>query len=568
MRYLSRIGLSLFFILTTQVLTAQDVGGFWTGLRERWQKRDILNLSGSVRTQARWNAISGVDRRQPPLNYQLGAGLNFDVLGIQVPFSLAFANGNSVYRLPRYAFYGISPSYQWITVHAGDRSLIFSPYSLAGVNFRGAAVELRPGKFYLAGMTGRLRRARLQDAGSIQRLETQYQRLGRGMKLGYEGEKTQVSVAAFYARDKAQSIDEPLDTLLKPEENLCLDLQLAQTLSDRLSFKFDFTRSALTRDHRSPVLPVGNVFQRMGGLYDVRATTQYANAFRGEIGFAPKVGQFRFGFERIDPGYRSLGALFFQNDQENFTVGGTLPLFKNALNVNGTIGLQRNNLDGRQVTTFNRLVGSLALGWRASERTNAQLNYSNFSTTNRLRAISVPFVLVDSIVIVQTNHTASASVSYLLNPTGGSVLTGMISYQQANDIRNDVIDRNQTNRFAMAMVAYAYQPQESVHRLTASLLATTNRTSNVDLWIVGPSLAYQTKVLGERLELGSSLAYSLVRNRTTRQSSPTLRCQLQAGTELGEHQQLNLQCSYVRVGGDVGVAFDEVQLSMGYGYQF
>lgn len=563
-----RIGLCLLFLFSYQILPAQSVDGFWTELRERWQQRDFLRTSGAIRAHARWNAISGVARRQPPFNYQLGAGINFDLLGIQAPFSLALANGNSVYRLPRYSFFGISPSYQWITLHAGDRNLTFSPYSLAGVNFRGAALEFRPGKFYLGAMTGRLRRARIQEAGSIQRLESQFQRLGRGLKLGYEGEATQVAVAAFYARDREASIVQPSDTLLKPEENLCLDFELAQTISDRVGFEFAITRSALTRDHRSPVLPGQSFLRRMGGLYDVRATTQFAHAYRGEIQFTPPVGQFRLTFERVDPGYRSLGALFFQNDQENFTVGATLPLFKNRLNLNANAGLQRNNLDGRQLAAFQRFVGSLSLGWRASERTNAQLNYSNFSTTNRVRAISVPFVLVDSIIIVQTNHSASASVSYLLEPTGASVLTGSVSYQEAAGIRNEAIDSTQLNRFGFLMAAYAYQPRESVHRLTVSLLATINRTSAADLWILGPSAGYHTKLFGERLDVGANLALSLVGNRATGATSLTVRSQLQAGTELGEHQRLDLQFSYVHVGGAVGVTFDEVQLGLGYGYTF
>ncbi len=568
MRYLSRIGLSLFFILTTQVLTAQDVGGFWTDLRERWQKRDILNLSGSVRGQARWNAISGVDRRQPPLNYQLAAGVNFDLLGIQAPFALALANGNSVYRLPRYSFYGISPAYQWITLHAGDRNLTFSPYSLAGVNFRGIGLELRPGKFYVGAMSGRLRRARLQEAGSIQRLETQYQRLGRGLKLGYAGEKTEVSVAAFYARDRARSVEAPVDTLLKPAENLCLDFSLAQQFSDRLAAELAITRSALTRDHRTPVLPGQNVLRRMGGLFDVRATTQFAHAYRGEIRFSPAAGQLRLAFERIDPGYRSLGALFFQNDQENFTVGATWPLFKNRLSLNANAGLQRNNLNGRQLTSFNRFVGSLALGWRASERANVQLNYSNFNTTNRVRAISVPFVLVDSIVIVQTNHAATASASYLLDAQGGAVLTASASYQEAAGIRNEAVDSTQLNRFGMFLLAYAYQPRESVHRLTASVLATTNRTAGATLWILGPSIGYQTRLFGERVDASASLALSLVGNQTTGRTAPTVRGQLQASMELGEHQRIEGNFSYVHVGGEVGVRFAEIQVGLGYGYTF
>ena len=563
-----RIGLSFLFVFSFQTLPAQNVDGFWTELRERWQQRDFLRTSGSLRANGRWNAIRGIARRQPPFNYQLAAGVNFDVLGIQAPFSLALANGNSVYRLPRYGFYGISPGYRWITLHAGDRSLTFSPYSLAGVNFRGAALELRPGKFYLGAMAGRLRRARIQEAGSIQRLESQFQRLGRGLKLGYEGERTQVAVAAFYARDREESVDQPADTLLKPEENLCLDIELAQAISERVGFEFALTRSALTRDHRLPVLPGQSFLRRMGGLYDVRASTQFAHAYRGEIQFKPPIGQFRFAFERIDPGYRSLGALFFQNDQENFTVGTTLPLFKNRLNLNLNAGVQRNNLNGRQLAAFQRFVGSLALGWRASERTNAQLNYSNFSTTNRVRAISVPFVLVDSIVIVQTNHSASASVSYLLDPTGASVLTGSASYQEAAGIRNEEIDATQINRFGMLMAAYAYQPRESVHRLTLSLLATVNRTAAADLWILGPGAGYQTKLFGERVDVGANLALSLVGNRITGAISPTVRSQLQAGTKIGEQQRLDLQFSYVHVGGAVGIAFAEVQLGLGYGYTF
>ncbi|MEM8584366.1 MAG: hypothetical protein AAGF87_08865, partial [Bacteroidota bacterium] len=199
MRYLLLIFSSLFIC----TLTAQSVDGFWSTIRQRIEAKDIFRISGQASAQFDYNSISGINQRRPGFNARLQAGLGIDMMGIQIPVSVAMARGGTVYnyQLPSYAFIGISPSYKWITLHAGDRSMSFSPYILNGLSYRGGGIELSPGKWRISAMRGILRRASVVDAGSIQRLESPYRRIGSGLQLGYQSEKTNISLNIFSARD-------------------------------------------------------------------------------------------------------------------------------------------------------------------------------------------------------------------------------------------------------------------------------------------------------------------------------------------------------------------------------
>ncbi|MEL6668885.1 MAG: hypothetical protein AAFP08_07935, partial [Bacteroidota bacterium] len=292
-------------------LFGQDVEGFWSGINERVKSGEYFKLSGNLQAGLRYNSINGIDARLAPFQANLNAGLLIDILGIKGPFAAAFSSQNTTYQLPAYAFYGFSPSYQWIKFHFGDRSLNFSPFSLNGLNFRGVGLELNPGNFYVGIMRGRLRRERLADAGAIQNLDPIYRRMGSGIKLGFDNGTDMIALNLFHARDDASSLDLPDSATVRPQENLVLEVEGKKQLSDFIGIEFNLAHSALTRDTDAPTLAdVGSGFNgSIFGLFKARSSSSYNQAYGIGLRLSPKFGQLKLDYERIGAGFQSLGTL-------------------------------------------------------------------------------------------------------------------------------------------------------------------------------------------------------------------------------------------------------------------
>ncbi|WP_169435084.1 hypothetical protein [Neolewinella persica] len=569
---------SLLLILGLTCVSAvygQDVEGFFTGISNRLAERDYLRVSGRLGVRAglnTFNSPGGASRLSNPFNYGFTAGLNLDLLGINAPFMAAFANRNTTYNLPSYSFYGLSPTYKWITLHGGDRSMTFSPYSLSGVNFRGAGVELRPGKFYLGAMTGKLRRASIRDIGSIQNLETAYRRQGKGIKIGFDSQSgTELSTSLFSSVDaeNERNIENDTTSLVRPERNLVLTLSGKHKLSNFLSFSAEIARSVLSRDDTAPLLPNATGRLRMFGLFTPKLTTSAASAYKFDIGLSPKFGRINLAYERVDPEYRTHGSLFFQNDFENFTGSISLPLFDKKVNLRTNMGVQRNDLDGQKASNLSRFIGAVSAAWNISDRVSTNLNLSNFNSTSRYKALTRQPQILDSIVLAQTQLSVSAGTSFLLDKAASKILMVSGSWQRAALIRNDQVDTSSTSQFSMLLVSYNFQPEGGKSTFGGSLIFNRNVTSLFGLTTLGPSLNYSRKILDERGNLTSGLSYSTVWSDAATSGGGVLQFRIGGGFAISKQQSVNLSSTLVNVasgGGQQG--YSDLQLSVNYGYTF
>lgn len=553
---------------------AQNVEGFFSGISQRLADRDYLRLSGRVGLSTSLNAFIGeaAARRQAPFTWSANAGINFDLLGIKAPFTAAFSSRNTTYNLPSYAFYGLSPTYKWITLHGGDRSMTFSPYSLSGVNYRGAGIELTPGRFRLSAMTGKLRRARIQDAGSIQDIESALTRRGSGLQLGYESKNgSQVTASFFSAADRLELTGPELDSLpfLRPEANQVLTLAGKHQFSDFLGFDFEVAQSVLTRDTRITTAqnPKGRTTQF--GLFRPNASTTASRAARFSVNLAPKFGSLSFGYERIDPEYRTHGSLYFQNDLENFTTHVGLPLFDKKVNLSANVGVQRNDLDGQKAANLRRFIGALNANIAVSERVNAGVGLSNFTSTNRYKAISLTSPVVDSIVLAQTQLSVDANASFILDAASTQVLVVAASWQRAGLVRNETVDTSANSAFAMLMVNYTYQPQDGPGSFNGAVLLHRNATPGLVAMTLGPSAGYQRKVLNDKGSLRIGASYSLLWTDREAPGGGVVQVNLGGGYALGKKQSLSLNGTLVKVAAGGGrAAFTDLRLGVNYGYTF
>ncbi len=508
--FLKYLILSCFLVATLQ-LQSQDVEGFFSEITDRINN-DPIKVSGGLSALSNFSQTTGIPDRYAPFNWSFNANLNFDILGIKAPFSFNYSNGNSVYKLPSYRFVGVSPSYKWITLHFGDRSMNFSPYSLSGHNFFGTGIELKPGKFRFSAMYGRLKRATSNDLNNISNIDPSYKRMGWGFKAGYVNDKDEIHVTLFAAEDDSTTFTPTPEIDIKAKENVVLEINGKKSLGSKLYFVFDVARSAFTSDISAPnIASASGGFKNVGGLIDSKVTTGYFVAGKGGIGFnVSKQTSFQFNYERIDPGYRTLGALFFNDDLENFTVSSTTSLFNSKINLSGSFGVQRDNLSGFESNTNNRLIGNINATYSSGNRMLVNGSYSNFRNSSKVSFKTDPFNPVDSITLALINQNANVSVSYSLGKQKQAMLTTMLSYQKATSIINEELQNDAKSDFVTGSLMYAYTFSESKLSLAAGLMANYNVLTNLETFFYAPNISVSKSFLQDKLRSSLSVAYSTI----------------------------------------------------------
>lgn len=458
-----------------------------------------LKLSGGLNLEANYYEVNGISARQDQLQYRINANLNLSFMGINAPFALHFSDGNEAFNLPSYTFAGISPTYKWARLHLGARNLNFSKYTLAGINFEGAGIELTPGKFYAAGMYGRLRRAQISDLGSLQNLDPVYKRMGWGTKVGYGTGRDKIHLSLFSAWDDEGSIPTPTALSITPAENLVGSLTFSKSIGKRLTAEGEWAKSGTNTDVQLSEITEEIPSGLDGGLGLVSPNSSYnvGDAIRGGLNFTGKGYALRAGYERIDRAFRTLGALFFNSDVENLTTGISTNLFKNKVNFFANVGVERNNLDDVEKTATRRLVYSVNAGFYPNNTWSLNAGYSNFENTTKLRSLVDPLNNVDSIFLSQLTQTANLSATYQVNE--GSSLTLIGSYQTANSIVEDIIQEEELTTFYNALILYNFQLAESGFSLNASLNYNQTELSFGKTTTFSPSLGIMKNFSEQRL---------------------------------------------------------------------
>lgn len=432
----------LFLTAGTVSLAAQDVSrilrkdstsNFWKGILTG----PPLAFQGNFGVNVRSYSAFDVSNRQTPLTTAMFANATVQSYRITIPFSFIINNldqishpftkdyfqnyfGNQRDRLTRF---GVSPYYKWAKVHLGHRYMNFSDFTLANHNFFGAGVELNPGRLRVSAMAGRLSRAEPQNLALNRPNLPVYERMGWGFKIGYGRGVDYIDAIVFKAKDDPASIALQRDsnTVVLPGENLILGFKGQKQLFKGLHLEFEGARSALTRNVEDERSASQSFFLYNTGVFRQRTSTSFSNAIAAGLRYQFKTYRVGFGYQRIDPRYRSFGAYFFNDDFENLSLQFS-GAFKRTFSLSAQAGLQRNNLDNSKPAAFRRLIGSLHAQYNV-KTWNFGLNYSNFSSR-------VDYVLdpeADSLDVVLVSSEASVNLSKTIAKKGGMTQVFMLT---------------------------------------------------------------------------------------------------------------------------------------------
>lgn len=451
--YTSILVIVLFNVSPIEHSFAQDLSAI--------DKKNPLKLSGTLGTQQIFYKSHGIPDRRLPYMWIFTGNLNINVYGLNIPISAFWSNQDKQFRQP-FNQYGLSPRYKWVTLHLGYRNMSFSSYTLSGYTFLGAGVELTPGILRFAAMYGRLNKAVPEDTINHPLEVPAFLRMGYGFKVGVGKNGDFLDFVFFKAKDKINSIPYvPQTANILPAENLVLSLNGQKKLGRNFVLAAEFARSAYTRDLRSQEIDDKNIYNYASGIIRPRTSTQYFSAFKTSLAYNRQVYSIQAGYERIEPEYRTLGSYFFNNDMENFTLAPSLRLFDQRLNLNLNFGLQRSNVLRNKMNTTNRVITSVNLNFIPNQKFNFGLQYSNFTSYNKISSRFNQFQTLDTLNFYQINENASFNAGYNLQGSNHSHGVNVnLSYQTAHETYGEQVTQSKA-RFYNSNLGYriAFVPQ-------------------------------------------------------------------------------------------------------------
>ncbi|MBY0425400.1 MAG: hypothetical protein K2Q22_07180, partial [Cytophagales bacterium] len=391
------------------------------------KEKNPFKITGGLSASQIVYAQSGLDaNRRSPYNYFLSGNLNLSIWGFSIPVSFTYSNQRTQFQQPFNQF-SLSPTYKWAKFYAGYSTMTFSPYTLNGHIFLGGGVQLTPpGLFRCSAMFGRLNQAVEEDTSNTSVIPY-YLRWGGGFKVGVGKGGDGVDATFFMAKDDANSLARPiLKNQVKPMENAVLGISFSKVLFKRLNLSGEYAASALTNNSTDPVTSLGSkgAFAIVPAV-SFKTSTAIYDAYKASLNYAAEKFTLGVGYERINPGYRTLGAYYFNDDLENITGNGSIRLMGNKLALSASVGTQRNNLKNEKMSQMNRFVGSFSLNFSPSPKISFSASYSNFQSYTSVRKLTPieqqqfkkdPMLNgnPDTLRFVQLTQSANASVNYVL----------------------------------------------------------------------------------------------------------------------------------------------------------
>lgn len=540
-------------------------------------KSKPIKVSGQVSASGVYYSSNRNNSREP-FTYFLQGLINVNIFSFSVPISYSFSNqGESLgYQLPfNFNRLSLHPKYKWVTGHIGNVNMTFSPYTLSGHQFTGAGIDLTPsGDFEISAMTGRLLKATEDDADS--RTIPAYNRMGYGIKTSYKKERYKVGIIGFYAKDDVNSLDSiPEAKGVLPQENLVISLEAEAKLGKSFNIQAEYASTAITKDTRAE--EIDNVgFSPIAPLFNNRASTEYYTAIRARFGYAVGRINVGVGYERIDPGYETLGAYFFNNDFENITLDASNMFFNDKLSVAANIGFQRDNLDNLKANNTNRTVGSLNANLIVSKRLNIMGTYSNFSTftniePNQFDEINDGNLLdeqIEDLDYKQLSQMATFTVNYILSNKKNSSQNLTANYS-LNDVSNEqggIVRLEDASTFHNMNIGHNVNFTERNFTINTSINGTYNTIGKEESTTWGPTISLAKRYFNKTLNTRFSASYNSSKSIASKTNVTNFRGAITYTLKKQHHFNINL-VQLFRNGGNYG-SLNEFTATFGYNYAF
>ena len=521
--------------------------------------------SGAIAAHTGFYQANGITARSPQSIWGFSGNMNFTLYDkINLPFSFTVGRYGNSTTYPTFGQVGISPNYKWATVHLGYRNMTFSPYTLAGHTFLGAGVELNPGKLRVGAMYGRLRNAAEVDT-THSFVQPAFKRLGYGLKLGVGKSNKYIDFIFFRAKDEENSL-EKIQNEITPSENLVVGISTQFPLFNIFTFKYDVGTSIFTRNQNSTEvlldsLPNGLEKYIKGDFFDVKASTRANLANKASLAFnRSKVFRVKVEYERIDPQYETMGAYFFANDLERLTISPSFQLFKNKVSLNGSYGLQRNNLLGDRIETTQKSIGAANIDIHPNATFGLNLNYSNYSIYQEAGRLDLNDTVAFNLA------TTTIGITPRFNVQGKKVMHSVVlngNYQRSNQDNDLFYDKSQNFESTLIGINHSLVFIENRFSLNTGINYHVFSVADVETALMGGSIGMNLPVADNKLNIGLSGSLNARRLNKIRDGN-TLSSYLNLSYRVAKAHSFRLNFGYLKNFGTILNDFSELRGGLSY----
>ncbi len=545
-------------------------------------KKNPFKISGGISANSVFYS-SNVYSGRAPFTYFLNGNLNLGLYKWSMPISYSLTNQGSQlgYQVPfKFNRISIAPKYKWVKAYIGDANMTFSPYTFNGLLFTGAGLELTPKiPLKVALMTGRLNKA-VEDDGNPNTIPA-YKRMGYGAHLKWEKERYKLGLIGFYAKDNVGSLKTAPDAKgILPQENLVLSMTGSFKLDKNLEAFGEYANTSVINDLRAT--PNGAIKKGIASKFlSPNSSMESYSAFNTGVNLKLKKGMIGVRYEKIDPGYRTLGAYYFNNDLENITLNSSFTMLKDRLALSANIGRQRDNLDNKKAKQTSRWVGAVNANLKASDKLMITASYSNFTmfTSNQLNQFNTvnnnPLLIQqpkDSIDYKQISQNTNINVNYILSSTKEKVQNINFNYS-LNDMvnrENGIVRRGGLSRFHNANVNYNLGFPEKKMNIATSFNFTHTYAASQTSTIWGPGVTFTKSFLKEE-KLKTSFGASYNHSGSTTANINVMNFRL--GANYMPWKQHNFNLNFIQMFRNTDQAIEnpnlnEMTCTVGYNYSF
>jgi len=487
-------------------------------IRDLFGKGKPLKVNGGVSASTVFNSGTGGGRQ--PFSWFLNGNVNTNILGrINLPFSFNLTNAGGGYSYPTMPNrLSLHPSYKGVTAHIGDVAMSFSPYTLNGHQFTGVGLDIATKPTWsISMMYGRLLRAVNYDSTNRNILPT-YRRMGYGAKLSLQQPNYALSLNFLHAQDFTDPMQYIPDTLhIYPKANLAVSVAGMLRPAKGLELTVEYANSAMKldkRDYHPTRSGSGNLLESVF-MYDIK-NTQFFKAIRAGMNYTFHKSVIGLGYERIDPGYQTLGTYYMNNDLENITVNLSQPLLHDKATISGNVGYQRDDLNNTKAGATFRMVSAINATYMPNERWNANFTYSNFQTYTHIKPQfdyinqTNPYENMDTLNFKQISQSAGLTLTYMLktNKKKSHTINLNLNVQDAADIQNDVLWKGNGSRFYNSSTAYTLLLIKQQMSITGAFNLSYNTIGRDDFLTLGPTLGLNTRLFDKKMTAGFNSSYN------------------------------------------------------------
>lgn len=563
---MKHIKLTLIFILyffNIKFIKSQDLSDL--------KNTKPISLSGGINVQTGFYGMKGANARQPGFTYMLNGSPTLNVYGVSLPFSFTFSNFQRDFRQPFNQF-GLSPTYKWITVHAGYRNISYSQFGMAGYTLLGGGIELKPKKFKLSVLYGRSQKA-IQDDTS-KKIESSlnginypaYKRMLTSVNFGYGTTDNYIDINFLRGKDDSSSLPfRPITQQINPSKNQVYSVKTQLSFfKKKLIYQAEGAVSAYTRDLGFETIDAGN--NLVNKLVKANISTQLYSAFETQLNYNASTYGLGIKYRKVAPDYKSMGAYFFQSDFEQLLLNGKFNAFKSKLRLNGSFGQQKDNLQKKKFATTIRNVYNATVSLAPNEKWGIDAVISNYGTSQRAGTRN----LSDTAQINQINSAITITPRYtkIKEKTINNYL--LILGKQSLDDRNRITEiyTNVNMLFANLLWSKSMLKTNVNYNTGLNYNQSETRAGKIALYGVIAGVSKSWKNGKYNMDLNSNFNATSFNDK---QNGINASVQYSAGMKMGKKHKLQFLSNYMlnqSKDAAAGSDFSEYFVRINYGFSF